>query len=382
MRLTRKKKIALAAVLLFAVFLIFNARWVGYVAHLARHQFAVVFGKQPITQMLAQKELPAELRAQLLMVQNIRRFTEERYAMQKSKSYETFFDLKRNALGYNITVVPEFSMKPVAFDFFPIGSFEYLGFFDKALADKWAAEYRDHGYDVHLSEIGGYSTLGWFDDPLYSTQLAWGEYSLARLLGHEIAHEKLYFKDDTTFSELMASFIERKLAADFMRVNSGHGRPGSALDTKSIQAPTSRPMPSDSELQLRRRRQAEFTEIIEETKQKLEALYQSPLPAPDKKRKKAELIAALKNQLGNRKNDFAQIGAAQELLQLPEINNATLIQFHRYSAAGKAFEGAFHMCETQQNVYTCWFEKIARLKPCSREARKAWLMGDGKLGGC
>ena len=141
-------------------------------------------------------------------------------------------------------------------------------------------------------------------------------------------------------------------------------------------------MPSDSELQLRRRRQAEFTEIIEETKQKLEALYQSPLPAPDKKRKKAELIAALKNQLGSRKNDFAQIGAAQELLQLPEINNATLIQFHRYSAAGKAFEGAFHMCETQQNVYTCWFEKIARLKPCSREARKAWLMGDGKLGGC
>lgn len=363
MRLTRRKKIALAVAIPLAVLLIVNARWVGYVTHLARHQFGVVFGKQPIAQLLAQKDLSPERRAQLAMVENIRRFTEERYAMQKSKSYETFYDLGRNALGYNITVVPEFSMKPVAFDFFPIGSFEYLGFFDKALADKWANGYRARGFDVHLSEIGGYSTLGWFDDPLYSTQLDWGEYPLARLLGHEIAHEKLYFKDDTTFSELMASFIERKLAADFMRNYR-------------------RPMPSDSELQLRRRRQAEFTEMIEETKQKLEALYQSPLPAPDKKQKKAELIAALKNQLENRKKDFAQIGAAQELLQLPEINNATLIQFHRYSATSKAFEGAFHMCETQKNVYTCWFEKIAALKPCSREQRKAWLETDGKFNGC
>ena len=363
MRLTRKKKIALAVTLAVAALLIFNARWVGYVAHLARHQFLVVFGKQPIAQMLQQKELPAELRAQLAMVENIRRFTEERYAMQKSKSYETFFDLKRSALGYNITVVPEFSMKPVAFEFFPIGSFEYLGFFDKALAEKWAGGYRAQGYDVHLSEIGGYSTLGWFDDPLYSTQLAWGEYPLARLLGHEIAHERLYFKDDTTFSELMASFIERKLAADFMRSNS-------------------RPMPSEADMQARRRRQIEFTEIIEKTKQQLEALYQSPLPAPDKRQKKSELISALKNKLRSRQKDFAQIGAAQELLQLPEINNAALIQFHRYSATGKAFEGAFHMCETQQNVYTCWFEKIAALKRCSREQRKNWLEGDGKFGGC
>ena len=363
MRLTRKKKILLAVVCSIAALLIFNARWVGYVTHLANHQFAVVIGKQPIAQMLSQKTLPAELRSQLTMVENIRRFTEERYVMQRSKSYENFYDLGRSALGYNITVVPEFSMKPMAFDFFPIGSFEYLGFFDKALADKWAAGYRAQGFDVHLSEIGGYSTLGWFDDPLYSTQLAWGEYSLARLLGHEIAHEKLYFKDDTTFSELMASFIERKLAADFMRTNR-------------------RPMPSEAEIQLRRRRQAEFTEIVEKTKQQLEALYESPLPAPDKKNKKAELISALKQQLEGRKNDFAQIAAAHELLQLPEINNATLIQFHRYSATGKAFEGAFRMCETQQNVYTCWFEKIAALKPCSREARKAWLEGDGKFSGC
>ncbi len=363
MRLTRKKKIALTAVLLLAVLLIANARWVGYVAHLARHQLAVVFGKQRIAQILGQKDLNAELRAQLAMVENIRSFTEERYAMQKSKSYETFYDLKRAALGYNITVVPEFSMKPVAFDFFPIGSFEYLGFFDRALADKWAAGYRLRGYDVHLSEIGGYSTLGWFDDPLYSTQLGWGEYALARLLGHEIAHEKLYFKDDTTFSELMASYIERRLAADFMRAHR-------------------RPMPSEYEIQIRRRRQTEFTELIEETKQNLETLYQSTLPDQDKRREKAALIATLRQKLASRKKDFAEIPAAQELLQMAEINNATLIQFHRYSAAGKAFEGAFRVCETQLNPYTCWFEKIARLKPCSREARKTWLESNGLFSGC
>lgn len=363
MRLTRKKKIALAVAILIAIMLIVNARWVGYVAHLARHQFGVVFGKQNIAQLLSQKDIHAELRMQLSMVENIRKFTEARYAMQKSKSYETFYDLKRKALGYNITVVPEFSMQPVAFDFFPIGSFEYLGFFDKVLADKWAADYRARGADVHLSEIGGYSTLGWFDDPLYSTQLNWGEYSLARLLGHEIAHEKLYFKDDTTFSELMASYIERRLAADFMRTQR-------------------RPMPTENAIRERRRRQTEFTEIIEDTKQNLEALYKSPLPATDKRREKAAFIAGLRKKLESRKRDFGDLPAAIELLQLPEINNATLIQFHRYSATGKAFDGAFRMCETQENPYICWFDKLSQLKPCSREKRKAWLEGDGKFSGC
>ncbi len=369
MRLSRKKKIALAAVLLVAVLLAANARWVGYVTHLAKHQLGVVFGKKPISQLLAQNDLSPERRSQLTMVENIRRFTEERYAMQKSRSYETFYDLARPALGYNITVVPEFSMKAVAFDFFPIGSFEYLGFFDKTLADQWANRYRAQGYDVHLSEIGGYSTLGWFDDPLYSTQLNWGEYALARLLGHEIAHEKVYFKDDTTFSELMASYIERRLAADYMRVNGGHGRP-------------SGPMPSDAEIKVRRQRQAEFMEIIETVKQNLDTLYKSALPDETKRKEKAARIAGLRQKLTSKKAYFAHITAVQELLQLPEINNATLIQFHRYGATGKAFDGVFRMCETQQNVYTCWFEKIAALKRCTREARKVWLETDGKFPGC
>lgn len=367
MRLTRAKKIMLAILLSVVILIAVNARWVYYVFHLARHQLAVVAGKKPIAGLLAENTVDAKTREQLLMVEDIRRFTETSYALSRSASYASFYDLGRPVLGYNITVTPEFSLKPVAFSFFPIGSFEYLGFFDRTLAEKWAGDYRRRGNDVHLSEIGGYSTLGWFEDPLYSTQLAWGEYGLARLIGHEIAHERLYFNNDTAFSEALASFVERRLAADYMHAKR-------------------RPMPNEAAIALRRRRLNEFSELIDDTKKKLQTLYASTrfneLDISEKRRSKAAIFQRLRETLNEKKTYFADIPAAAELTKSPEINNATLVQFHRYSPVHEAFAGVLKRCAPTGNVYTCWFSELEKLKPCSNEARQRWLKSDGTKVDC
>ncbi len=360
--MSRKKKILLIIAVGIATLLGVNHRWVGYLAHLAKHQYRVILYKEKITERLKRPNLSEEERRILNMTLSIRKFAELSYDLKNSTSYQSYYDLGRKELGFNITVAPALSLKPESFRFWPIGSFDYLGFFDRAYAESWASTYREKGFDVHLSEIGGYSTLGWFEDPLYSSQLSWGEYGLARLLGHEIAHEKLYFRDDTTFSELLASFIERKLALDYLIAQG-------------------RKIPSEAEIRERRRRAETFADLIAEIKKELEQVYSSALADKEKLERKRQIISKLRKNLEKRKDDFSTFAAAHELSQLREINNATLVQFHRYSAQGKAFELLYEGCKklSPQSIYTCWFGELAKLKPCSREVRKAWLLGDGKI---
>jgi predicted aminopeptidase len=350
---SRKKKILLAILLLLGVFAAINHRWVVYVGHLAKHQFRVVFYKEKISDRLKRPNLSDEERRTLNMTLSIRRFAELSYGLTNSTSYQSYYDLGRKELGYNITVAPALSLKPESFRFWPIGSFDYLGFFDQVYAQAWADEYRKKGFDVHLAEIGGYSTLGWFEDPLYSSQLSWGEYGLARLLAHEIAHEKLYFKDDTTFSELLASFIEVKVAREYLV---SVGRPA-----------------ADSQIAEKRRRREELNTALLELRTNLENLYASRATNEEKLRQKEKLIADFNNMLKGRAEYFG-------IKVFTEINNAFLAQFHRYTPQGKAFEGLFENCRktAPKDIYGCWFGGLTKLKPCTREARKAWLSGDGK----
>ena len=58
-----------------------------------------------------------------------------------------------------------------------------------------------------------YSTLGWSNwiggDPLLNTFVNGSEGELARLIFHELAHQKLYVADDTMFNESFATAVER-----------------------------------------------------------------------------------------------------------------------------------------------------------------------------
>ncbi len=356
--LRRWRRIALwATMLILATLAAINFRWLQYVAHLAQHQSAVIFCKERISDRLLNPQISSAERQALQWTQKIRGFVESRYGLSSSRSYRSFFELGRKELGYNITLAPALSLKAEAFHFFPIGKFEYLGFFDKQLADAWASRYRERGYDVHLSEIGGYSTLGWFEDPLYSSQLDWGEYGLARLLGHEIAHEKLYFAGDTSFSELLASFIERKVAADYLQAQ------GKKLPSAREQAQALTEMQN-------------FYSLIDATKAKLERIYTSGKERETQLRQKQQIFGRLRQALASPQNRFEHVAAARELAKLAEINNATLIQFRRYAPHSPALQTVYDRCpQKSEDRYTCWFSELEKLRPCTAAEKKAWLGG-------
>ena len=61
---------------------------------------------------------------------------------------------------------------------------------------------------MHVGGVPAYSTLGWSDDPLLSTFIRYPDAQLARLVFHELAHQVVYARNDTTFNESFAVTVE------------------------------------------------------------------------------------------------------------------------------------------------------------------------------
>ena len=53
-------------------------------------------------------------------------------------------------------------------------------------------------------------TLGYFDDPVLSSYIRYRETDLARLMFHELAHQIVYVKDDSSFNESFAVAVEEE----------------------------------------------------------------------------------------------------------------------------------------------------------------------------
>jgi predicted aminopeptidase len=100
---------------------------------------------------------------------------------------------------------------------FPIvGELPYKGYFDQGRAETEAERLRvEEGFDVCVSAITAYSTLGWFDDPVTSPMLARGAASLAETLFHEWVHSTAFFPNEIDFNESVAQFIGQQASIRF-----------------------------------------------------------------------------------------------------------------------------------------------------------------------
>ena len=57
------------------------------------------------------------------------------------------------------------------------------------------------GLDVEYSSVSGWSTLGWFGDPILSNMLKRNVGSLADLIIHELTHGTIYIKNEVEYNE-------------------------------------------------------------------------------------------------------------------------------------------------------------------------------------
>jgi predicted aminopeptidase len=135
--------------------------------------------------------------------------------LQPTDSFRTYVELDRDAVAYNIKAVKSDSFEMQRWWFPVVGSVPYLGFFDRTSAEKQAKNFRADDWDVAISTVAGYSTLGWFADPLMSPQLKFPEYYLTELVIHESVHSTLWLTGSVSFNESFATYYAQEATAQY-----------------------------------------------------------------------------------------------------------------------------------------------------------------------
>jgi predicted aminopeptidase len=210
------KKIGLAILLVLFVLGIYYRELIAYGIGQGLGQLRIIREARPVEEFMKDPNFPDSLKAKLNLIAQARRYAIDSLGLNDTDNYKTLYDQKGQELMWVVTACEPFRLKEKRWDFPVVGSVPYKGYFDreKAIREKEALEREN--WDVSIRNPGGWSTLGWFTDPILSGMLRRSDGDLASLIIHEMVHATIYVKDSSDFNENLASFIGDRGAEEFL----------------------------------------------------------------------------------------------------------------------------------------------------------------------
>jgi len=321
----------------------------GYYAQSIGGHLDLMAKRQDIGALVEDESTPAELKHKLERAEAIREFAIEELALPDDGSYRSYVDVGKSYVTWNVIAAPALSLKPKTWCFPVVGCVSYRGYFEESDAREYADELASEDMDVAVAGARAYSTLGWFDDPILNTILFDAEYRFAGTLFHELAHERLFIADDSSFNESYAVAVEREGVRRWLARNA----------TPSMQEAYER----------ERGRREDFLALVLAAREDLETLYASSMDDTEKRREKARLFDALHADYAKLKATWGGY-AGYDGWFANNLNNARLALVATYNVYVPAFE---RLLAEQQGDISKFHEAVAALSKLPKEERDAEL---------
>jgi len=210
------KRILWASLAVVIVLVLIYWELIGYGLQQGYGQLNIIWNAEPVEYYLEDPAFPDSLKSRLELINEIRKYAIDSLGLKDTENYKTLYDQKGEEVMWVVMACEPFALKPKEWKFPIVGSVPYKGFFKKERAEALKAELEKEGWDVMVRNPGGWSTLGWFTDPILSKMLMRSEGDLANLIIHEMSHATIFVKDSIEFNENLATFIGDRGAEMFL----------------------------------------------------------------------------------------------------------------------------------------------------------------------
>jgi predicted aminopeptidase len=318
-----------------------------YLLQAAHGEMHVLDRRRPIEQVIEDPRTPQPLRATLEQVRAAREFATRELHLPDNRSYRTYADVGRPYVVWNVVAAPEFSVAPRQWCFPIAGCVAYRGYFSERKARRFAAKLRARGFDVSLGGVPAYSTLGKFADPVLNTMLPYGDIELAGIIFHELTHQLLYVRGDSSFNEAFAVTVEHEGVRRWLLSQ------GRAAALQRYQA--------------RNARDLDYVRLFRRYRAELQRLYASGLPAAEMRKRKQAVFAALAADMsqlaGRSKGPVPYQGWLDE-----GLNNADLASVATYYDCVPGFERMLLQDDADLQRFYADVRKLAREPQSERDA--------------
>lgn len=278
---------------------------------------SIISKAESFDRALADTNSSPHLRLLLERARDARAYALENFGLKPTRNYTKVVPLDADRLATVVQACAELSFKRYLWSYPVVGKMPYRGYFDPKQADEEAARLRKQGQDVIARPVDAFSTLGWLPDPLFSFMSSYSEADIADLVMHEMTHATIFLKGDrpgvdtSQFNEELAVFV---------------GGEGSLLYLASKYGADS---PEVAKTRAERADAAAFSAFLAGTGKELEAVYASSADAAEKRRRKAEIIAARAEEY---KKDYSSLFKSDSYkdFRMDRINNAYIDLYRLY----------------------------------------------------
>jgi predicted aminopeptidase len=320
MRKTIIKRVLWSILALLVVLVIAYWNLIVYGVRQGRGQLNIVWNARPVEEFMQDPAFPDSLKTRLRLIDDVRRYAIDSLGLRDTENYKTLYDQKGEEIMWVVTACEPFRLEAKQWSFPVVGSVPYKGFFNKQLAIDLKDELEKEGWDVSIRNPGGWSTLGWFTDPILSKMLERSEGDLANLIIHEMSHATIFVKDSIDFNENLATFIGDRGAEQFLIHK--YGAASQAYEDY---------LNEDKDY-------AAYVNHMLRGTSRLDSLYQSmpaELPLAKKRQVKEDMIRAIVTSMDTITLTTGKPRSARFKDRLP--NNAYFMNFRRYQAKQDIF---------------------------------------------
>jgi predicted aminopeptidase len=267
---------------------------------------------RPIEKVLAEESISGDVGVMLSMVQEIRRYAVEEIGLEDNKNYTRYLELDRDYLVDVVSACTADSFTPYEWRFPFFGSFPYKGFYKPEDAQREASRLERMGLDVWVRQVDGFSTLGFFSDPIYSFMTEYSLFALAELIIHEQTHATVFVKNEIQLSEELATFVGREGALSFLRDRYGEDSEAYRQALASL---------SDWN---------RYRDRVLELYDELDTLYRSETDSRRISAEKQRIVEDFNQRLRSEAEELFQSDRFHSFEGIP-VNNAYILSFVRYS---------------------------------------------------
>jgi predicted aminopeptidase len=315
-------------------------------------QWQLATDHRPTRDVIADPATPPKLRAQLKKVVAFREFANRELDLPVGRQYTAYKDLKRSDVAWAVYAAPEFSIDAKTWWYPFVGRLKYRGWFSQSEANARALELQKSGYDVFVAGVPAYSTLGWLRDPVLNTFVYLPDTGLAELLFHELAHQRVFISGDTDFNEAFATATAREGVRRWLLAQCGPAW------LKKYDAALSR--------------EAEFIDLIRQTRAGLDVLYRSTPhhPADILRHEKAARFAAMRRRYEQLKTARWAGANDYDVWFAEPVNNARLNSIATYYDLVPAFTA---LIQKNHGNLEAYYREVERLGLLPKPLRKAAL---------
>ncbi len=323
---------------------------VGYYAQCVTGQWHLLAQRRVIGEVIEDPATSPELRERLQTVMEIRDFASRELHLPENASYRTYADLNRPYAVWNVVATPELSLEPVTWCFPIAGCVPYRGYFDHNDAEAFARDLESKGYDVHHYGVPAYSTLTWFDDPVLNTFCLRAETDVAGLIFHELAHQKVYVKNDSAFNEAFAQSVELLGVERWLEAHGDRHQAQKYLEAYS--------------------REKDFVTLVLRARSRLAEIFSQPMSDDAKRSAKARTFDDFRREYAQLKDQqWGGFSGFDHWLKRP-LNNAHFASISTYHTLVPAFQALFVRSRGNLDRF---YREVADLGALEPDARKKML---------